>query len=99
MKKENYGKKTAKELQVFSDFKGVDYAHAPSSVSKCRSVNGLNMVRSTVGKVQKRIGYEYDSHVWPQKVNGIHFLQLGENRICLVHCGTALRKNGTSSHD
>lgn len=94
MKKEKFGNKADKKLQLFSDFKGVDYAHAPSSVSQSRTVNGLNMVRSTVGKVQKRTGYEYDSHIWADKVNGIHFLQLGEARICLVHCGTGFYVNG-----
>ena len=94
MKKEKFGNKAGKKLQLFSDFKGVDYAHAPSSVSQSRTVNGLNMVRSTVGKVQKRTGYEYDSHIWPDKVNGIHFLQLGEARICLVHCGTGFYVEG-----
>ena len=89
MIKEKYGKATAKKIYLYDKFKGVDYAHAPANIDPGRSVNGLNMVRSEIGKVCKRTGFEYDAHQWQGNVNGVHFLQLGDESICLVHCGTA----------
>lgn len=71
---------------VYSDFKGVDYIHAPSNVSACRAVDGMNMVRSEVGKVHKRTGYEADDKVWQGGINGVHFLRKNEKTVCLVHC-------------
>lgn len=88
MKKEAYGKTAGKDVYIFDNFKGVDYAHAPANISPHRCVNGLNMIRSEVGKVQKRTGFEFDSIIWPGNINGIHFLQKEDETICLVHCGT-----------
>ena len=89
MRKEEYGGTGGKKVALFNNFKGVDYAHAPANVSPHRSVNGLNMVRSEVGKVCKRTGFEYDEHIWSRQVNGIHFLAKDDKTICLVHSGTA----------
>ena len=47
--------KSERGVYTFETFKGVDYAHAPGNVSPQRSTDGLNMVRSEVGKVRKRI--------------------------------------------
>ena len=88
MKKEAYGKTVSKRAYVYNQFKGVDYAHAPANISTQRCVDGMNMVRSEVGKVTKRTGFEYDGRVWDGKINGVHFLQKNNERICLVHCGT-----------
>ena len=90
MKKEAYGKTVSKRVHVYNQFKGVDYAHAPANISTQRCVDGMNMVRSEVGKVTKRTGFEYDGRVWDGKINGVHFLQKNNERICLVHCGTKL---------
>lgn len=87
MRVEAYGKKENKKVYLYNNFKGVDYAHAPANISPNRSVDGMNMVRSEVGKVTKRTGFEYDSKVWPENINGVHFLQKDDERICLVHCG------------
>ncbi len=94
MKKEAYGRKAEKKVRVFNNFKGVDYAHAAANISPHRSVNGLNMVRSEVGKVCKRTGYEFDSHQWTEQVNGVHFLVKDDESICLVHSGTAFYVEG-----
>ena len=95
MIKEKYGSTQQKKIYLYDNFKGVDYAHAPANVAPCRSVNGLNMVRSEIGRVCKRTGYRYDGHIWPAPVNGIHYLQLGDENICLVHCGTDFYVDGT----
>lgn len=50
MKKEAYGKTVSKRVHVYNQFKGVDYAHAPANISTQRCVDGMNMVRSEVGK-------------------------------------------------
>ena len=88
MRKEAYGKTSGKKVYVYDSFKGVDYARAPANVSPHRCVDGMNMVRSEVGKVQKRTGFEYDAKVWPGNINGVHFLQKEDETVCLVHCGT-----------
>ena len=93
MKKEPYGKKRNKNIYVYNRFKGVDYAHTPANISPQRCVDGINMVRSEVGKVTKRTGFEYDSYVWKEKINGIHFLQKDDERVCLIHCGTRFYLN------
>ena len=81
MKKEDYGTKQLAKVYVYDQFKGVDYAHAPSNISPHRCVDGMNMVRSEVGKVTKRTGFEFDSKIWSQKINGIHFLQKNDEKI------------------
>ena len=68
MKKEAYGKTVSKRVHVYNQFKGVDYAHAPANISTQRCVDGMNMVRSEVGKVTKRTGFEYDGRVWDGKI-------------------------------
>ncbi len=93
MRKEAYGKTQDKDVYVYDRFKGVDYAHAPANISPQRCVDGMNMVRSEVGKVQKRTGFEYDSRIWPGNINGVHFLQKNNETLCLVHCGTGFYLN------
>lgn len=73
-------------LYIFDTFKGVDYAHAPGNVSAQRSTDGLNMVRSEVGKVRKRTGYRLDEKQWEGNINGIHFYVTGEGTQCIIHC-------------
>ncbi len=96
MRKIKTGTKTERKVHVWNNFKGVDYVHAPANVSAHRCVNGMNMVRSEIGKIQKRTGYELDSRVWNGKINGVHFLRKGEEEICLVHCGTHFYIEGVS---
>lgn len=94
MKKEETGAATDKKIHIYTNFKGVDYAHAPANVSPHRSVNGLNMVRSEVGKVCKRTGYEFDARQWTETVNGVHFLVKDNETICLVHSGSCFYADG-----
>jgi len=96
VRKVKTGTKAERKIYIWNDFKGVDYVHAPANVSPQRCVNGMNMVRSEIGKIQKRTGYELDNRVWSGKINGIHFLRKGGEEICLVHCGTCFYIDGVS---
>lgn len=78
--------KRKREMWRWSDFKGVDYAHAPANISPHRCVNGMNMVRGETGKIRKRTGYCLDEKVWKGNINGIHFLKNASGEMCLVHC-------------
>ena len=78
--------KRERGVYTFDTFKGVDYAHAPGNVSPQRSTDGLNMVRSEVGKVRKRTGYRLDEKQWEGNINGIHFYVTGEGTQCITHC-------------
>ncbi|MBQ8604367.1 MAG: hypothetical protein IJ410_05965 [Oscillospiraceae bacterium] len=96
MIKQEQGKKEKRQVYRWTDFKGVDYAHAPANVSPQRCVDGMNMVRSEVGKIHKRTGYRLDSRVWMGNINGVHFLRKGDEEICLVHCGENFYIDGVS---
>lgn len=90
------GTKEKRLVHQWAEFRGVDYAHAPANVAPYRCVNGMNMVRSEVGKIHKRTGYELDSNVWTGNINGIHFLRKGEKEICLIHCGGSFYVDGVT---
>ncbi len=96
MRKVSNGTKTDRKVYICNNFKGVDYAHAPANISAHRCVNGMNMVRSETGKIQKRTGYELDNRVWTGKINGVHFLRKGDEEICLIHCGVHFYIDGVS---
>lgn len=81
-------------MHRWTEFKGVDYAHAPANTALYRGVRCMNMVRSEVGKIHKRTGYELDSRVWMGNINGVHFLRKGDKEICLVHCGESFYADG-----
>ena len=53
MKKEKFGNKAGKKLQLFSNFKGVDYAHAPLF-----SITEPNGKRAEYGAQYRRQGTE-----------------------------------------
>ena len=78
--------KGGSSVYTFDTFKGVDYAHSSGNVSTQRSTDGLNMVRSEVGKVRKRTGYQLDEKQWEGNINGIHFYVTGEGTQCIIHC-------------
>lgn len=99
MKKVKTGKNAEREMYICNNFRGVDYAHAPANISPHRCVNGMNMVRSETGKIQKRTGYKLDEMIWPGKINGIHFLKKEDDEICLIHCGTKFYINGESIYN
>ena len=88
-----------RDRYIFTNFRGVDYAHTTAEVSAERSVNGLNMVRSEVGKVRKRTGYEVDEKVWDGNINGVHFLKRNSGDICLIHCGNSFYIGETKIYD
>ena len=77
-------------IHRFSGFKGVDYAHVPAGVSEHRRTDGLNMVRSEVGRVQKRTGYEIDEKQWDGRINGVHIMEKNGEKLCIVHSGNRL---------
>ena len=94
MRKVRYGSKEKRQVCLWNDFRGVDYAHAPANVADCRCVDGMNMVRSETGKIHKRTGYQLDEKVWEEKINGVHFLRKGDREICLIHSGTGFYVDG-----
>lgn len=72
-------------------FKGVDLTSAPINVAEGRAFNAPNMIRDTVGKVRKRMGYEV-FRSYSGQINGI--FQYRDHT--LVHAGTKLYLDGTT---
>lgn len=72
-------------------FRGVDLTSAPINVAEGRAFNAPNMIRDTVGKVRKRMGYEI-YRTYADKINGI--FQYGDH--VLVHAGQNLYLDGTT---
>ena len=72
---EEIGEKRKINTRVFDDFKGVDYSRSPLNIHKSRAADCLNMVRSEVGKVQKRTGFYYEDFSYRDKIYGVHILK------------------------
>ncbi len=84
---------------VFDNFKGVDYVHPAGQVDKSRAVDGLNMIRDTVGTVRKRMGYKKGDKKWLWRLNGVHLLKTNNGDKWLVHSGTRYYLDGLSIYD
>lgn len=72
-------------------FRGVDLTSAPINVAMGRAFNAPNMIRDTVGKVRKRMGYELYRQ-YEGQINGI--FEYGDH--VLVHAGTSLYLDGAT---
>ena len=90
---EEIGEKRKINTRVFDDFKGADYSRSPLNIHKSRAADCLNMVRSEVGKVQKRTGFYYEDFSYRDKIYGVHILKTENGTIRLVHRGDKLYAN------
>lgn len=87
--------KITNEVISVSDFFGCDFSSGGSSVDPRRSPNAVNMVRSSPGRVRKRMGFYRTALFAGKRING-HF-KLAEFDI--IHAGTSLyaSKDGTTA--
>lgn len=87
-------KEEPKYPEEINTFLGADLSSAPNNVAKNRSPNCPNMIRSEVGKVEKRGGIQYVK-AYTGQINGVHFLY-GTTTKKLVHHGTKISLDGTT---
>ena len=72
-------------------FKGVDMTNQAAGVSEKRTANGTNMIRDTIGKVRKRMGYKL-AHAYGARIYGLYEF---DHRL-FVHSGTKLYLHDTT---
>ena len=87
---------TKKKFEI-ETFKGNDFTNEPANVKSYRSPNAVNMVRESVGKVQKRTGF-HTVKTYPDRINGVHYLTYTENGAVkqkkFIHAGTKIYMDG-----
>lgn len=82
------GSSSRRILQI-EHFRGIDLNNAPSNVDLSRSPDAPNMIRSEMGKVRKRYGFQTEPERFPARINGVHM----GNGVRLVHAGTKLYRS------
>lgn len=97
MAKFNLPPEQPKKKFEIETFKGNDFTNEPANVKAYRSPNAVNMVRESVGKVQKRTGFHCVKD-YPDRINGVHYLTYSDSGAVkqkkFIHAGTKIYMDG-----
>lgn len=90
------------EILNLNEQLGVDFTNALSDVDLRRSPDAVNVVRSTPGKIRKRMGYFENTYPFSEngnKINGYHELRTADRVVRFFHVGTSLYSDYINSDE
>lgn len=95
IKKRNIPQNTAVYTTLIDRFNGVDLTQTELNVANKRSPDAMNLITSSIGKVEKRPAWEYHtfaegSATMSGKINGYYEYSLTSGDYAFIHSGTKL---------